>query len=172
MVCSFVTNDLSFRFKVAASRLCWEKCKEEKVSQQPVYTKPMYCSFCGKLDGSEVKNPPANEGDSRSIPGSGRSPGEGNGNSLQYARLKHPTGRGAWWATIHGGHKEPNTAEWLSSQAPRLGWQDSGQKIWMCFLLKSEKSLQEAVKEGCMLFKLRVCWCLGNRQKRNLIQVC
>ena len=78
MVCSFVTNDLSFRFKVAASRLCWEKCREEKVSQQPVYTKPMYCSFCGKLDGSEVKNPPANEGDSRSIPGSGRSPGEGN----------------------------------------------------------------------------------------------
>ena len=71
----------------------------------------MYCSFCGKLDGSEVKNPPANEGDSRSIPGSGRSPGEGNGNSHQYSQLKHPMGRGAGWATMHGGHKEPNTAE-------------------------------------------------------------
>ena len=51
-----------------------------------------------------VKNLPANEGDARdlgSIPGSGRSPGEGNGNSLQYSCLKNPMDRGAWWATVH-----------------------------------------------------------------------
>ena len=115
MLYSFVTNGLSFRFKVTASRLCWEKYREEKVSQQPVYTKPIYCSFCGKLDSSEVKNPPTNEGDSGSIPGSGRSPGEGNGNSLQYSCLKNPTGRGTQWPTIHGGHKEENATEWLST---------------------------------------------------------
>ena len=37
-----------------------------------------------------------------SIPGLGRSPGEGNGNPLQYSRLENPMDRGAWWATIHG----------------------------------------------------------------------
>ena len=50
-----------------------------------------------------VKNPPANAGDIRdagSIPGSGRSPGEGNGNPLQYSCLENLTGSGAWWATV------------------------------------------------------------------------
>ena len=51
-----------------------------------------------------VKNPPANAGDSGDaglIPGSGRSPGGGNGNPLQYSCLGNPMGREAWWATIH-----------------------------------------------------------------------
>jgi len=43
-----------------------------------------------------------NVGDPRSIPGSGRSPGEGNGNSLQYSCLENSMDRGAWWATVHG----------------------------------------------------------------------
>ena len=52
-----------------------------------------------------VKNLPANAGDTRdtgSIPGGGRSPGEGHGNPLQYSCLENPMGRGAWWATVHG----------------------------------------------------------------------
>ena len=49
-----------------------------------------------------VKNPPANTGDTCSIPGSGRSPGEGNDNPLQYSCLGNPMDRGAWWATVHG----------------------------------------------------------------------
>ena len=52
-----------------------------------------------------VKNPPANARDIRaasSIPGLGRSPGEGKGNSLQYSCLENPTDKGAWKATIHG----------------------------------------------------------------------
>ena len=44
--------------------------------------------------------------DTNSIPGLGRSPGEGNGNSLQYSCREHPTDRGAWWATVHGIAKE------------------------------------------------------------------
>ena len=47
---------------------------------------------------------PANAGDEGHaglIPGSGRSPGEGNGNPLQYSRLGNPMYRGAWWATVH-----------------------------------------------------------------------
>ena len=52
-----------------------------------------------------AKNLPASAGDIREkglIPGSGRSPGEGNGNPLQYSCLENPMDGGAWWATVHG----------------------------------------------------------------------
>ena len=52
-----------------------------------------------------VKNPPANAGDIRvmgSVPGSGRSPGGGHGNPLQYSCLENLMDRGAWRATVHG----------------------------------------------------------------------
>ena len=52
--------------------------------------------------GSVVKNPPANAGDTGLIPWSGRFPGEGNGNPLQYSCLKNPMDRGAWQATVCG----------------------------------------------------------------------
>ena len=55
--------------------------------------------------GSVVNNLPANAGDMGSIPGSGRSPGGGNGNPLHYSLLGNPTDRGAWQAEIHGVHK-------------------------------------------------------------------
>ena len=51
-----------------------------------------------------VKNPPANAGDLKdagSIPESGRSPGEGHGNPLQYSFLENPMERGTWQATVH-----------------------------------------------------------------------
>ena len=40
-----------------------------------------------------------------SIPGLGRVPGRGNGNTLQYSCLENPMDRGAWWAAVHAGHK-------------------------------------------------------------------
>ena len=49
-----------------------------------------------------VKNLPANAGDAGSIPGSRRTPGEGNGNPLQYSYLGNPTKKPAWWATVCG----------------------------------------------------------------------
>ena len=49
-----------------------------------------------------VKNPPATAGDIALISGSGRSPGGGNGNPLQYSCQENPMDRGAWWATVHG----------------------------------------------------------------------
>ena len=51
--------------------------------------------------GSEVNASACNAGDLGSIPGSGRSPGEGNGNPLQYSCLENPMDGGAWWATVH-----------------------------------------------------------------------
>ena len=55
--------------------------------------------------GTVVKNLPANTGDATdtgSIPGSGRSPGVGNDNPLQYSCLENSIDRGAWWATVRG----------------------------------------------------------------------
>ena len=49
----------------------------------------------------EVKASACNAGDLGSIPGSGRSPGEGNDNPLQHSCLENPTDGGAWWATVH-----------------------------------------------------------------------
>ena len=63
--------------------------------------------------GSVVQNSPANAGDKGLIPGSGRSPGEGNGNPLQYSCLGNPMDRGAWRATVHGVTKELDTTERL-----------------------------------------------------------
>ena len=52
-----------------------------------------------------VKNPPANAGDEGSVPGLGRSPGEGNGYPLQYSCLGNSTDRKAWRSTVHGDSK-------------------------------------------------------------------
>ena len=52
--------------------------------------------------GSDCKASACNAGDPGSIPESGRSPGEGNGNPLQYSCLDNSMDEGAWWATVHG----------------------------------------------------------------------
>ena len=67
-----------------------------------------------------VNNPPANAGDARDsglVPGSGRSPGEGNGNPLQYSCLENPMDRGAWQTVIPGvtqsQTEDTNTYTWF-----------------------------------------------------------
>ena len=63
----------------------------------------------------QINNPHSNAGDVGSIPGSGRSPGEGNGNPLQYSCLGNPMDRGVWWATVHGVPKESDMTEKLNN---------------------------------------------------------
>ena len=69
-----------------------------------------WCKFPGALwmcqrsafpGGSDGKESTCNVTDLGSVPGLGRSPGEGNGNPLQYSCLENPMDRGAWWATVH-----------------------------------------------------------------------
>ena len=72
------------------------------------------------LNGKEVA---CQAGDNSSIPESGRSPREGNGNPLQYSCLENPMDRGAWWATVHGittvGHNLATKLYWtIAHQAP------------------------------------------------------
>ena len=67
--------------------------------------------------GSNGEESACDAGDLGSIPGSGRSPGEGNGNSIQYSGLENPMERGAWQAIVHGVAKSQttNTFTFLSS---------------------------------------------------------
>ena len=73
-----------------------------------MHTLKTYRGFPG---GSVVKNLPANAGDTSLISGPGRSPGEGNGNPLQYSCLENPLDREAWEATVH----------WVTKSQTRLG---------------------------------------------------
>ena len=76
-------------------------------------TLPLSCTFGPPSDGSDSTESVCSAGDPGSISGSGRSPGEGNGNSLQYTCLENPMDRGAWWATVQGVSK---------SQTPLNPW--------------------------------------------------
>ena len=74
--------------------------------------------------GSVEKNPPASVGDTWDmglIPGLGRSPGKGNGNTLQHSCLENPMDRGVWWATVHGVAKSRTQLKLLSTaQTPLI----------------------------------------------------
>ena len=81
---------------------------EEFPPPPPAHIAPssfLICVFIvrpGKPSNSDGKASAWNAGDLGLIPGSGRSPGEGNGNPLQYSCLENPMDRGAWWATVRG----------------------------------------------------------------------
>ena len=62
-----------------------------------------------------VRNPPDNAGDASLIPGSGRSPGEGNVTQLQCSCLENSMDRGAWWATVHGVAKKSGGTQQLNN---------------------------------------------------------
>ena len=87
------------------------------VFQLSVFLSSLFSLVCGQRTFQVtvvVKNPPAGAGDTRdtgSIPGSGRSPGIGNGNPLQYSCLENSMDRRAWWATVHGAAE---SCTWLS----------------------------------------------------------
>ena len=76
---------------------------------------PFICFLKNFPGSSVVKNPPANAGDARSIPWSGRSPGEGNGNPLQYACLGNPVDRRAWLGCSPWDSKESDMTQQLNN---------------------------------------------------------
>ena len=107
---------LHFSLEACVTTLAWFSSNPRGFSLNPLYV-GMSCfldlffslltSFHpgGFPGGSVVKNLPASAGDARdmgSVPGSGRFPGEGSGNPLQYPCLENPMDRGAWWGRVHG----------------------------------------------------------------------
>ena len=88
----------------------------------------LWANTLGSSGDSVVKNPPANtedRGEAGLIPGSGRSPGVGSSNPLQYSYLKNSMDRGAWWALflgVGGGPKESGMTEQLSTHVHPTPW--------------------------------------------------
>ena len=80
-----------------------------------------------------------NAGDAGLIPGSGRSPREGNGNPLQYSCLENPMNRGAWWDIVHGVSKESDTTEQLNKLLEAI----------ICGVLHSLLRGLQFYQEGC-----------------------
>ena len=80
--------------------------------------------------GSVVENSPAHTRNTGSIPGSGRSPGEGNGNPPQYYCLENPKDRRAWMATVHGIAKESDMTSRLNNSSK---WKD----FWKMIITKN-----------------------------------
>ena len=87
----------------------------------------LWAKWQGFPGGLEVKVSACNAGDLGSIPGSGRFPGEGNGNPLQYSCLENPMDRGAWWATVLGVAKSRTR---LSNFISLLLHGQSGKEQW------------------------------------------
>ena len=97
-----------------------------------------------------VKNPPPNAGDASLIPQLGRSPGERNGNPLQYSCLGNPMDRGAWQATVHGFIKEWDMTERLNTQHPLLTpW---GLEVVYEFVNNSNNNNKEMVNIKSFIF--------------------
>ena len=95
------------------SALWWSKWEGNPKKRGYVYTKASQVVL-------GVKNLAAKAGNIRdmgSIPGLGRSPGEGNGNPLQYSCLENPMDRGAWWVTVHRATKSQTQLKWLSTHS-------------------------------------------------------
>ena len=102
-----------------------QKCSLTKNLKQILHTRGSYlmcqswlqAAFCFKQIGLPWwLRWPANTGDLSSVPGSGRSPGGGNGNPLQCSFLENPMDRGAWWAAVHRVAKNQTWLKRLSTQ--------------------------------------------------------
>ena len=84
-----------------------------------------------------------NAGDQGSIPGLGRSPGEGNGTPLQYSCLENPMDRGAWWSTVH---RVTKSRTWLSMCVE--GRISQFQHSWQCNWLSSDDDVDTSSPGG------------------------
>ena len=110
--------------------------------------------------GSEVKASACNAGELGSIPGSGRSPGEGNGNPLQYSCLENPMDRGVWWATVHGVAQSQMRLSDLTfiNNSKMLDWQRHQSLSCAIFHFAQEKQIK---REGKWLGSSNFCLTLA-----------
>ena len=92
-----------------------------------------------------VKNSPPNARDIGSIPGSGRSPGEGHSNSLQYSCVENPMDRGAWQATVHRVAKTRTQLKQFIRQMTRISVMDGLQRKFVSKAMQREDS----IRHGC-----------------------
>ena len=117
-----------------------------------------------------VKNPPGNTGDLRdtgSIPGSGRYPGGGNGNPLQYSCLENSMDREAWWATVHRVAQSWTRLKWVRTHTHNVTSLPILERCWYKRSRRKNKNIDNyidmvAVEKSLVLFSgLTDCWARG-----------
>ena len=109
---TFYSGDFTFSCRENTTSLQWKITKQKQKQNKQTKKTNFYIPFISiskphinqwaSLVAQKVKNPACNAGDQGSIPGSGRSPGEGNGYPLQCSCLENSVDRGAWQAIVHG----------------------------------------------------------------------
>ena len=119
-----------------------------------------------------VKSPPANAGDIRGaglIPGSGRSPEGGHGNSLQYSCLENPMDRGAWWYMVHRVTKSRTRLKQLSmyAEAHLLGQVGGPSQAWGGI---NSRAHSWGRQTGCGLWAVSMGW--SQRRGGHFLGVC
>ena len=123
-----VCKDLSIQWR--------EFCKSQSIDESKVF-----------LGGSDGKASVCNEGDLGSIPGSGRSPGEGNGNPLQYSCLENSMDGGGWWATVHRVAKSRTQLSDFASLRTRSAGSQGHLGVWLPRspppLVEEERNMRE-----------------------------
>ena len=98
-----------------------KKLLEFRRTRTPFCEETEICTQYKWWSGSVVKSPLANAGHMGLIPVLGRSPGEGDGNPLQYSCLGNPVDRGAWWTNVHGVSKVSDTTQQLNTTTVKCG---------------------------------------------------
>ena len=129
-------------------------------------------SLSGFPGGSDGKVSACNAGDPGSIPGSERSPEEGNGNPLQYSCLENSTDGGACWATVHGVAKSRTRLSnftltftmgvWIAVKSGSNSWWElvngdrerNGHSIQLWFINLGNQKIEHGAKSGCCLYIL------------------
>ena len=125
----------------------------------------------GFPDGSDSKESTCSTGDLHSIPGSRRSPREGNGNSLQYSCLENPMDRGAWWATVHGVTqsqtwlKQLSMYAWAPTRVPGAPCWSAQKNLWIISRNKDHRFLEMPVNiSGSLPLSVgQGDWCLERK---------
>ena len=121
------------------------------------------------------KESTCNVGVAGSVPGLGRSPGEGNGNLLQYSCLENPMSRGAWWATVHGVTKESDTIQQLNNNKRFPKWccphypTFYSRKIRKMWALRPQGWAQFIIQEPVKLQNLAECGFTVTSRRKCLV---
>ena len=143
----------------SVSDMAWLMCSSQLPQREILFSHFTVGGFPG---GATVKSLPANVGDARdvcSIPGSGRMPGVGNGNPLQYSCLENSMDRGAWRAVAHG-VAESDTTESLTMYVGILLWSSErlhlaiSTRSWKVYIFQPFIYIQKSCKEVKLLIQV------------------